>query len=97
MGAKSLLCRRSWIWPVVPLTSIAPWVIPISRYWFAFARAGVGGEADQFGAGEFDRAGFRFDEADDGFERGGFADAVAAHEADEAFLRHGEIHAAQDS
>src|SRR4051794_37579340 len=63
----------------------------------AMARALVGFQAGQVSIAEFDGAGVGARESNDGFERGGFADAVAAHETDEAALRHSEVHAAQDT
>ena len=47
----------------------------------------IGRQAGDLLAVEIDRAGVGLGQADDGFESGGFADAVAAHEADQAAVR----------
>lgn len=56
-----------------------------------------GSEAVEFVADEVDVAALRGHETDDGAESGGLADSVAAHEAEDGFLRHVEVDAAQDA
>jgi hypothetical protein len=60
-------------------------------------RTGFGLKADKFGIAKFDRTGIGADEPSDGLERGGFADAIAAHEAGDFARLNDEAHVAEDT